>query len=168
MLSLRQLTPGFDRNTVSSMVSRWHRVFVSLGYPELDVREFPDGEKMILQYMHAPIIPSLTRWQPVLQGLRNVELSASYLKHWAERLDLTKRGVWDEVDAKDKENLRQMKEEERRAEDFATRATSAIMRNPDLVERIAKNGLKEADPRRILNHVPKYKLGKYGKNLRER
>jgi len=163
----RSLRPGFDRNTVSGMVSRWHRVLCALGYPELDVREFYDGEIMLIQYLNTPVVPSLTRWQPVLQGVRNVEISVPWLKHWAERLDLNKRAVWDKLDAEDKENWRLIKEKDRRAEDFANRMTDGIMRNPDLVERIAKNGLKEATMGRLRNHLSRGKMGHYAKDWRE-
>lgn len=165
---LSPFTPGYDRNTVSFMVSPWHRVLVALGYEELDVRQYPDGEICLIQYLNKPIIPSLTRWQPVLQGVRNVEISVGWLKHWAERLDLTKRGVWDKLDQEDKENLRLIKEKDRRAEDFANRMTDGIMRNPDLVERIARNGLKEATMGRIRNHLSRGKMGKYAKDWKEK
>ena len=162
------MTPGYDRHSPSFMVSPWHRVFCALGYPELDLRTYEDGEHAIVQYLHKPIIPGLAQSQVVLAGLRNVDISEAFLKHWAERLDLTKRGIWADVDRTEKEHMRQMKEEERRSEDFATRMLDGVKRNPDLMNRIAKNGLKELDPRRMINHIPKYKLGKYGKDLKER
>jgi hypothetical protein len=162
------LDPGIDCHTPSSVVGRWNRTFRSIGYPELDLIEYADGEKAIIQYMHTPIIPSLTKWSFVLQGLRNVEITKSWCKYWAEKLDINKRGVWDELERGEKENLRQQLEEDRRSEDFAERMLKGVKNNPDLMERVVKNGLQELNPRRMLNHISRSRLGKHGKNLRER
>ena len=157
--------PGYDRSMPSTMVSRWHRCFVAMGYPELDLVEYPDGEKAIIQYFNRPIIPSLTRWGYVLTGIRNTNVDYYWLKEQADLLNLHGKKVWDDQDASEKEAHRQTLEEDRRSEDFATRMLSLVKRNDDWMQRIAKNGLKELDPMRLLNNIPRYRLGnKYKEN----
>lgn len=154
--------PGFllADNAPSRMVGPWWRVCKSLGYPELDVIKYPDGEFCIIQYMNAPIIPSRTKWMPVLQKIRNVEMTASFLKHHADRLNLQYRHVWDEQAAAERRALEEVATEERRATDFSDRMFKAVRNNPDMMERIAKNGLGELNPLKMLNQIPRHKLGK--------
>lgn len=152
--------PGYDRSMPSTMVSRWHRCFVAMGYPELDLVEYPDGEKAIIQYFNRPIVPSLTRWGFVLTKIRNQDVNYYWLKEKADDLNLEKKRVWAEQDAVEKEALRQQLEEDRRSEDFATRMLDTVNRNDAWKERIYKNGLKELNPLKILDNIPRYRLGK--------
>ncbi len=157
--------PGYDRSMPSTMVSRWHRCFVAMGYPELDLVEYQDGEKAIIQYFNAPIIPSLTKWGFVLTKIRNVNVNYYWLQEQADLLNLEKKAVWAKQEAVEKEALRQQLEEDRRAEDFSTRMLSLVKRNDDWMQRIAKNGLKELNPLRLLNNCPRYRMGdKYKEN----
>ncbi len=141
------------------MVSRWHRCFVAMGYPELDLVEYPDGEKAIIQYFNRPIIPSLTRWGFVLTKIRNVNVDYYWLKEKADALNLENKKVWAEQDAVEKEAIRQQLEEDRRSEDFATRMLANVKNNDDWMQRIARNGLKELNPLRLLNNCPRYRMG---------
>lgn len=157
--------PGYDRSMPSTMVSRWHRCFVDMGYHELDLVEYPDGEKAIIQYFNAPIVPSLTKWGFVLTKIRNTHVDYYWLKEKADALNLEKKAVWAEQDAIDKEALRRTLEEDRRADDFATRMMNNVKNNDAWMQRIARNGLKELNPLRLLNNIPKYRLGsKYREN----
>ncbi len=142
------------------MVSRWHRCFVAMGYPELDLVEYPDGEKAIIQYFNRPIIPSLTRWGYVLTKIRNQDVNYYWLKEKADDLNLEKKRVWHEQEAMEKEALRRQLEEDRRSEDFATRMLDTVNRNDAWKQRIAKKGLSELNPLKILNNIPSYRLGK--------
>lgn len=131
-----------------------------MGYKELDLRRYEDGEYAIIQYLNTPIIPSLTRWNFVLKGIRNTEITYDFCKKYAEQLDLEKHTVWEE-DAKAMRRHREQTEfEERRANDMADQWLKGIVNNPDLMERIAKNGFKELDPRRMMNQIPRYRLGR--------
>ncbi len=158
--------PGYDRSMPSTMVSRWHRCFVAMGYPELDLVEYPDGEKAIIQYFNRPIIPALTKWGFVLTKIRNVDVNYYWLKEKADDLNIEKKAVWARQEAVEKEAIRQQLEEDRRSEDFATRMLDTVKRNDDWMQRIARNGLKELNPLRLLNHCPKYRLGsKFKENV---
>ncbi len=152
--------PGVYRSYPSRMVSPFYCWFVEMGYPELDVRTYDDGEWSIIQYMNRPIIPSLTRWNFVLKGIRNTEITYDFCKKYAEQLDLEKRTVWEEQEKQERRMREQADFEERRANDMADQWLKGIVNNPALMERIAKNGLKEVDPRRMLNHISRSKLGK--------
>ncbi len=154
------LTPGYDRSMPSTMVSPWWRVCAALGYPELDVVQYPDGEWALIQYYNTPIIPSLTRWNFVLKGIRNTEITPEFIKKYADQLNLEKHTIWEEQEKCERLAKEDVAREERRSEDWATAMLDGVKRNPDLMNRIAKNGLKELDPRKILNHVPRHKLGK--------
>ncbi len=157
--------PGYDRSMPSTMVSRWHRCFVAMGYPELDLVEYPDGEKAIIQYFNRPIIPSLTRWGYVLTKIRNQDVNYYWLKEKADDLNLEKKKVWHEQEEIEKEALRRQLEEDRRSEDFATRMLDTVNRNDAWKQRIVKNGLSELNPLKILNHVPRYRLGREFKEI---
>ncbi len=152
--------PGIYSFYPSSMVSEYWGWFREMGYPELDIVSYPDGEWAIIEYLNRPIIPSLTKWNFVLSGIRNQEKSYEWVKSWCDQLALDKRHVWERQEEFEKAAIRRQEEEERRAQDFADRAHLAITQNADLMERIAKGGLREMDPLRILNNIPRSKLGK--------
>lgn len=146
-------------NYRSYFVSPWNVWFEHMGYPELDVIEYPDGEKAVIEYLKAPTVPALTPWNFTLTKLRNMELTYDWLKAWADQKCLERRHVWEEQ-AKLEERLRQDQlAEDRRSEDFVTRAHAAVVNNPDLMQRVGKNGLGELHPFKLLKHVPKSRLG---------
>lgn len=153
-------SPGFYADYPSSMVSRYYCWTRDMGYEMLDVVEYPDGEKALIQYFQKPIIPSLTKWGFVLTKIRNQELTYDWIKAWAEQLDLERRVVWERQAAVEKEAIRRQDEEERRAQDFANRAHFSIINNPDLMERIGKRGLGEMNPLKVLNNISRSKLGR--------
>lgn len=152
--------PGFYRDYPSKMVSDYYCWFKDLGYPELDVIRYPDGEWAIIQYMQTPVIPSLTRWNFVLKGLRNVELTHAFCESWVQQLDIEKRTVWEEQEKLERRMREESEYEERRANDRADAFVKGIRGNDALLERIARNGLRELNPRRMLNHISRHKLGK--------
>ncbi len=153
-------SPGYYADYPSSMVSPYYCWTRDMGYEMLDVIEYPDGEKALIQYFHKPIIPCLTKWGFVLTKIRNQELTYDWIKAWAEQLDLERRVVWERQDALEKEAIRRQEEEERRAQDFANRAHFAVVNNADLMERIAKRGLGEMNPLKVLNNISRSKLGR--------
>lgn len=153
-------SPGFHRDYPSKMVSDYYCWFKDMGYPELDLVRYPDGEWAIIQYMQTPLIPCMTKWNFVLKGIRNTEITHDFVKKYAEQLDIEKRTVWEEQDKLDRIAREETAYEERRSEDMANQWLKGIRNNDALMERIARNGLRELDPRRMLNHIPRYRLGK--------
>ena len=151
-------TPGYYDDYPNKAVSPYYCWFRSLGYPDLDLVQWADGEWAIRQYHRSPVVPSLTPWNYVLTKIRHQEISYDFIKKYCGMLDITKRHYWDLEEEKTQEVEREHKETQRHAQDYAQRASLAITRNPDLMNRIAKNGLREMDLDRIVRHIPKRKL----------
>lgn len=145
-------------NYVSYFQSPWHRWFVELGYPRLDIVKYADGEWKIIEFHTTPVLPALTKFHDVLVGMRNVEISFAFVKRWVSAIDICRKEIWDREEEKTKEVERESVATERHREDSAERATQAVMKNPDLVERIARRGLAEMDLAFIRRHVPNYQL----------
>lgn len=144
----------------SSVVSPYWCWFKELGYPELDLHFYEDGTFFIIQFLNSPIIPSLTKWQVVLGPMRNIIPTYAFCEKYTAELDITKRAFWAREDAKTKDVYEEAERTDRRDREFAEKATEAVMRNPGLVKRVAKNGLKETDLRYLSMHVPHYEVSK--------
>ncbi len=142
------------------MVSPYYCWLKDMGYPELDVLQYPDGEWCLIQYLNTPIVPALTRWNFVLKGIRHTEISPEFIKKYAHQLDIEKHTVWEEQAKIERKMLEESMYEDRRSEDRCEQWFKGIRNNPDLMERIARNGLRELDPRRMLNTISRSKLGK--------
>lgn len=149
--------PGYYDWYPSAMCSPWYVWFVELGYPLLDIRKFEDAEWAILQYHAKPYLPSTTMFHWVLQGLRNIEITPGFVSKWVELLDLTKRGIWEREDAKSDEVEREHEALKRHSDDMVTRAHAVIMKNENLLGRIAKFGIGEMDLAKIAAHIPSYR-----------
>ncbi len=132
--------------------------FTELGYWNLDIREWDDGEWAIVEYYNIPNIPSMTRWNYVLKGLKNISITPAFVERWVNQLDLRKRAVWDAMEAKDKLQDEEKARLDAHAQDTAERAKNIIMQTPSLVDRIAKNGLQEMNLEKILEHIPSQQL----------
>jgi hypothetical protein len=143
---------------ISYANSDYYKWFVELGYPQLDIVVFEDGEWAIREFYNCPIIPSMTQWKYILQGMRHIEITKSFVEKWCRKLDLTRREIWDAEEAKTAAvELEHAKVEEHRQE-FASEALKLIKKNEDLVERVAKNGIQEINLENIVKHVPASKL----------
>lgn len=143
-------------NYQSYMVSGYNTWFSEMGYPELDILTFEDGEWSIIQYHRQPIVPTLTPWSHVLTKMRHIEPSWDICRKWAEQLDLEKRHVWEEQEKLEARARQELAAEERHAKDFTDRAYTAIRSNPDLMNRIAKNGLGEMGLRQMARRIPNH------------
>lgn len=141
--------------------SPYYTWFVELGYWNLDIRKWTDGEWAIVEYYRTPVVPSLTPWNYVLKDMRNVAISKSFVEHWVNQLDLRKKAVWDEMDAKEKAQDEEKAMIDEHAQDTAERAKNIIMQTPTLIERISKNGLQEMNLDKIVKHIPSNQLIDY-------
>lgn len=136
----------------------WYTWCCELGYPNIDVQQWPDGEWAIIEFYNAPIVPGNTRWNYVLQGLRNIEITPGFLTKYVHSLDLQRKESWAALDAKEKAQDEEKARLNAHAEDTAERAKNIIMQTPTLVERIAEKGLKEMDLDKIIKHIPNQQL----------
>lgn len=132
----------------------WYSWCCELGYPNVDVQQWPDGEWCLIEFYNAPIMPATTRWNYILHGMRNIEISTGFLTKYVQQLDLHKKAAWDALDEKEKAQDEEKAALDRHAEDTAEKAKNIIMQTPSLIERIAKNGLKEMDLDKIAKHIP--------------
>lgn len=148
--------PGFYSFYPSYMVSRYYTWFHEMGYPNLDIAQYQDGSWSIIEYYKTPLVPSVTPFNIVLGPMHNVEISSSFCEKWVKKLDLQIRDYWDDCERKTKVMMDEKEYLEKHAQDTAERAKNLIMSNPDVVERIYKKGLSEADPLSILKHIPRH------------
>lgn len=148
--------PGrYSWSHISYMQSPYHCWFQLMNYPELDIHETKSGEWAIIQYYNTPIIPAQTKWQVVLGYMKNIEISYSFCEKYAKQLDLQRKAFWAREEAATKAMLDEKDKLEEHKLDSVNRATKAIVKNEALMNRIAKNGLKEMDLSYIARHVPK-------------
>ena len=141
------------------LFSGYHKWFVEMGYSELDIVEYDDGEWCIIQFMNSTVIPSLCKWQVVLGPMRNVEPTYSICWQFANRLDMHKRFFWDVEDMNQKQHLMDALEKDRHVEDLAERASFIVSHTPTVMERIAKTGnLQHMMMENLACHVPKNEL----------
>lgn len=132
--------------------------FVEMGYDRLDIIRWPDGEWAIIELYRSPVVPSMTPWNYVLQGLKNILITPSFIEKYVHQLDLHRKEVWDIAEAKSRKVEEEHAAVERHAEDTAERATKAIMSNPALVERVAREGIKAIDFAEIRKHIPRHQM----------
>jgi hypothetical protein len=136
----------------------WYSWMVELGYPNLDIQKWNDGEWAIIEFYQAPIIPAETRWNFVLQGLKNILITPGFVERYVHGLDLHRKEVWQALDAKEKDQDEEKARLDKHAEDTAERAKNVIMGNEALMERIVKKGLKEMDLDKIAKNIPRHQL----------
>jgi hypothetical protein len=130
------------------------------GFSNVDVidHRLDDGKWDLVEYYNAPIIPALTQWNYILIGITE-PLIKPVIQKFLRDLDIHQKAYWAQQELEAKESERKRKAQEEAQDDAATRATGLIMGNPDLVNRIAKNGLQEAlNPVNILKHIPRSSL----------
>jgi len=141
----------------SSFWSPYHKWFMELGYPLLDIVKYPDGEWAILQCFSQPVVPSVTKWQIILKGMRNVDITMGFIEKYVAQIDPAK-GFKDREEQRSKIAEESYEAKERHAEELANKATEAVIRNPDLSDRIVRNGMQELNLGRIRQHIPGYLL----------
>lgn len=149
--------PGQYRSYPSRAVSDYYCWFVHMGYPQLDVVEYPDGEWAILEYQNTPIIPCLTKYKVVLSGLRNIEKTYGFCKNYVNQLDPMKPHFWAREEEKTSAMWREHLALDRHREDSVEHAFQAIKRNPDMMDRIARNGVAEMNLWNIRKNIPGYR-----------
>lgn len=147
-------------NYCSYMVSGWNRTFADWGYPELDVVVQESGEWGIISYLRSPVLPAHTPWSWVVVPSAKYELNPWTVKRYVEQCDIEKRYVWDQMEEREKHDAAEMRREELHMTDMQRRMYQSITQNPDLMNRIAKNGLGEIGLRALSRNIPNQKFRK--------
>jgi DNA-binding protein H-NS len=139
----------------SYICSPFYSWFVELGYPNCDIEEFQDGSWRIVEYLNAPIIPSLTRVAHVIGPIRNLIISKSFIEKYLSMLDIRKKAYHEILEEKSEKLRLESEHAERSAQDFAKRAAK-IVAGGEVMDRIAKYGVKEMDLNSIAKHIPSH------------
>lgn len=143
---------------ISSMVSPYYRWCQDMGYPELDVKTWADGEWALIEYLNAPIVPSLTKWNYVLTGMRNIPITYGFIKNYADQLALDKKHFWEReaelTRAQDERHKQDLLHSDRQVAEMHR----VIKGNDALMQRVARNGLGELSLGKIRRNIPKYRL----------
>ncbi len=154
-------------NYTNSFVSKYHPWFVELGYPELDVRfvhshdatkriwGHETGEWAIIEMLSGPYISAEVLWRDVLTGLKNIEINKGTLKRFAESIDIKKQAIWDRELAKSLAVEAEHAAAQKHRDDMLTKVHESYIKNPDLMNRVAKNGVGELHPASVFRHIPK-------------
>jgi hypothetical protein len=143
---------------VSYACSKYHDWFRELGYDRLDILEYPDGEWAIIEFETVPVIPSLTKWKTVLSRLRHIEITRGFVEKYLSKIDNRRKEFWDIERSRTHAVFAEQEAKERAGKDRAERAYHAMRQNPDLMNRIARNGLHEMNLDNIVKHIPRQKL----------
>ena len=154
--------PGRERNRPAVIVPGSAGLQLGVGGHQ----PYEDGEWAIIQAMTKPVIPCLTKWEFVLHGMRNIEISKGFVQKYLHELDMTKRAFWEREERKSRQVEEEHEARERYAEDIAEKATKTVMKNPDLCERLVKHGLSELDLGSISRNIPGHRFRKPDKGVK--
>lgn len=124
-----------------------------MGYPFLDINQYSDGSWDIIQYENSPVMPCLTRYRTILGNMKNIEISKAFVKKYIDEIDLTKKAAWAREEAKTKKVYAERAAQDRARDDRIEAAFKAMRYNPDLMERVARNGTGELNLEKIARHV---------------
>jgi len=139
----------------SYICSPYYRWFCELGYDNCDIEEYADGSWRIVEYLNAPIIPSLTRVAHVLGPIQNLIISRSFIEKYLGMLDIRKKAYHEVLAEKETKLKLDSDYAERSAQDFAKRAAQ-IVSGGEVMDRIKKSGVKEMDLESIAKHIPSH------------
>jgi len=129
----------------------------SFGYANVDIIDdrLRDGTWSLVEYLRSPVIPSLTPWNYILRDITE-PLTETNVGRFCEMLDLNKRQYRVQMEREAKESLLNFNRAQDLESDIAGRAAKLISGNPALMERIAKNGMSEMQPTKILSNIPRH------------
>lgn len=141
----------------SSFVSEYHPMFIELGYPQLDIIRYWDGEWSIIEMENAPLIPSMTKWRHVFSGFKNIEPTQGFIKKMIDMIDLQKAEAWALHEKATEESLKKSKELDSKRTELASGIATAVSKNENLSERVLQNGLEEINLKNLIKHIPQSK-----------
>lgn len=149
----------------SVFFSKYHKWFIEMGYPQLDIVHYQDGSWDIIEVVKNPHIPSLTVYKTVLGNMKGIEISYGFCKKYIEEIDLERRAIWDREEAKTKKMEAEQEALEKHRHEYADMAYKAVRYNPDLMDRIATRGLSEMNLDKIAQNIPYSELKSINKSL---
>jgi hypothetical protein len=129
-----------------------------MGYDNLDIAENHDGSWDIIEYIQKPYVPCVTEWQMVLGTMEGVLKTYGFCERFVKQVDMNRKEFWAREEAKTQAVADEHEAKEERAVEMAEIASQAVIRNPGLMNRIAKNGMKEMELGKIAKHIPKHEF----------
>jgi len=142
----------------SSFVSPYYRWFCDLGYPQLDISVYEDGEWAIIEMENAPVMPSYTKHRVIFHGFRNIEPCKTLISKLIDMIDLQRVEVMDAHEKHSIELAEQREKIEAERVKAKTDAFKLLSKNEDLKERIAQFGPQELDLKVLAKRIPEHKL----------
>lgn len=142
----------------SYFLSKYYPWFVELGYPQLDIVEYEDGEWSIIEMMNYPVIPSLCQWKHIFSGFRNRPPTKSFVKRLIDMIDLQKREAWDRYEQATREAEEKHERTEKARETLASGIAQAVSKNEDLTARVLQNGFDEIQLKTLIKRIPQHKI----------
>ena len=133
--------------------SKYHDWFVELGYPQLDIVKYDDGEWAIIETQNAPIVPSQTKFKVILRGMKNVDITRGFVEKYIKQIDPLRKAFWERERRASQAAEDAVEAREKHVEDFAEKASQAVLGNDALMERISRNGLSEMNLDKIAKHI---------------
>lgn len=152
------MEPGHYPSYPSSAVSEYYCWFKYMGYPNLDLMIEGDGAPTIIEYLNAPIIPSMTSWARVINFPPGFPISYTAFRKQILARDLHRDQVWEDEEKKTQKILEEKEAQDRETELLTEEATKTVMKSRAIKERIAKNGMSELGLEKLAAHVPKHEL----------
>lgn len=150
---------------ISYMVSKYHKWFVKMNYPQLDVNQYNDGSWDLIEYHSAPLVPCMTLWKTVLGNMKNIEITKAFIEKYVSMIDNQKKEFWAIQEAATKKMDDEKEALDRHKEDFSDQAFKALRFNPGLMERIAKKGFSQMNLDKIAEHIPHQEIKAINKKM---
>ncbi len=139
----------------SSFVGPHYKLLCELGYKQLDIQVLEDGEWYIYEMLNAPVVPSLTKWQPVYKGFRNVEINSGIVSKLIRQIDPQYPEFWANEIIKSEKLLKEKADRANFEEEWVERMVPRFLKNEALMNRVARYGPRELDPARIAMAIAK-------------
>jgi hypothetical protein len=136
-----------------SMVSEYYPIMQRIGYPQLDIKRFWDGEWAIKEYLNPPLVPSLTEWKYILKGLRNLPISEGFILDQIKSLDPQYTQFWIRELEKELAVEKNNEKNEQNRRESVEKTIQELLKNEALKERVAKFGIREMTPERIAYRI---------------
>lgn len=137
----------------SSFTSKYYEWMCELGYPQLDIQVADDGEWWIIQYINAPVIPSMTKTQVVIHGFKHVTLCKGFVERVVKSIDPQRQEFWEMQEAKTRKVEEEALAKEKHQEESAEKKMEVIRRTPELWERVATKGTEQILPHKMLSQL---------------
>jgi len=139
----------------SPFVGPYYKMLCDLNYPQLDITVLEDGEWYIYEMLNAPVVPSLTKWQPVYKGFRNIEINSGIVAKLVRQIDPQYPEFWAREIIKSESLLKEKVERANFEEEWVERMVPKFLKNEALMNRVARYGVRELDPARIALAIAK-------------